>query len=118
MQQDIQLLLLNQMGKRGRVRVAQKRMLTLYSLHHFVNNILKSGDLQMYLFWNKNIFFLFGVNLSRIGLVTLSRQDLRSPLVWMEKQAASVGGESLTWEGTACPSTVKLQGEKNIAVLE
>lgn len=38
-------------------REAAQGVLTLYSLHHFVNNILKSGDLQMYLFWNKNNFF-------------------------------------------------------------
>lgn len=49
--------------------------LSLYSLHCFVNSVLQSGDLQMYLFWNKHILFWFGLSLSRIGLVTCAGTD-------------------------------------------
>lgn len=51
-------------------REAAQGVLTLYSLHHSVNSVMKSGDLQMYLLWNKNTFFWFGINVSRMGLVT------------------------------------------------
>lgn len=45
-------------------------VLALYSPHCLVNAVLKSGDLQMHLFWNKNTLFCFGLILSRTGLVT------------------------------------------------